>query len=226
MNNYLIAHHLGMGDHIVLCGLVRHIYEREKANGNKVYLLCYKHNERNVKRLYDDTDITLQIIERNEEIQPAIRGFDGTVEDLHLWREPKARYVDVGDEAFFINFNYPIELLTKFSIRRNEKAEKAALHKLTNGIKKYIFVHDDAERGFPIDESRLPKGMKIIRADKETPLFDLLLLIENAQERHVISSSFLCICLAMQLRNSFAHLYIRNQYLQNYLEKFNIKCLM
>lgn len=224
--NYLIAHHLGMGDHIVLNGLVRHIYEREKANNNKVFLLCYKHNERNVRRMYDDTDIDLVIIERNDQIQDAIQSFSGKVEDLHLWTEEKARYVDVGDEAFFINFNYPLSLLQNFKIRRDLKLEKKALHKLTSGEKNYIFVHDDAERGFPIDENKLPKGIKVVRADKETPLFDLLLLFENAKERHVISSSFLCICLGMKLPNTFAHLYIRNQYLQNYLEKYNIKCFM
>lgn len=224
--NYLIAHHLGMGDHIILNGLVNHIYERENKKGKKVFLLCYEHNLRNVKRMYDNKDIQFVTVKENTEIKQALINFNGEVEDLHLWTEHKAKYSDVGDEAFFINFDYPVELLTSFNIRRDLIKEKKALNKLTSGEKNYIFIHDDKERGFPIDENRLPKGYKIVRADKETPLFDLLLLFENAKEKHVISSSFLCICLAMKMKNTFAHLYIRNQYLKNYLEKYNINCLM
>jgi hypothetical protein len=226
MSKYLIAHHLGMGDMIVLNGLVRHIYDRESKAGNEVHLLCYEHNHRNVARMYDDIDMKYVLIKTNDEIGAAMRSFDGKVEDLHLWSEPKARYADVGDEAFFINFGYNLSLLTSFGIRRDMEREKEVLYKLTSGNKKFIFVHDDAERGFPIDESKLPAGYKAVRADKSIPMFDLLLTMERAKECHVISSSFLCIGIARAMKNIVAHLYLRNDYLKNYLDKYGIKTLV
>lgn len=225
MTKYLIAHHLGLGDHIVLNGLVRHIYAREKANGKEVYLLCYQHNARNVSRMYDDTDIKFLFIDNSYQISDAIARFDGEKEDLHLVGDIKYQYADYGDEAFFFNFGYDVNLLTSFSIRRDLEKEMKVMEKLTGG-EEYIFVHDDLERGFPIDENKLPNGLKIVRAEKDIPMFDLLMTMEYAKECHVISSSFLCICIANKFDNCIAHLYMRNQYLEKYLNKYGIKTLV
>lgn len=216
-----------MGDHIVLNGLVRHIYKREKHSCDKFYLLCYEHNAANVRAMYADLPkLDLLLIKTDSEIVPAIESFDGRKEDLHLDQDGYALYDKIGDEAFFISKGYPVSLLTKFKAPRNKQKEAELKQQLTGGDPNYIFVHDDAERGYPIDETKLPQGYKIVRAPKEIPMFELLGLIEDAKERHVISSSFLCICIAMKLPNTTAHLYIRNGYLKNYLEKLKISVLI
>lgn len=231
MSKYLIAHHLGMGDHIILNGLVRHIYNIERHHHEEVWLLCYEHNARNVSRMYDDIHIKLLLIPFDQtkigEVIQRFREEGGRVEDLHLVNEEKGRYSEIGDEAFFYNHGYNIELLTQFKIQRNYEREYEVYSKLTDCSLNYIFIHDDIERGYEIDKRHLPIGdYKIVRASKDIPMFDLLLLMERAKECHVISSSFLCIGIASKMKNMTAHLYMRNDYLNNYIKKYGIKTIV
>lgn len=229
---YLIAHHLGMGDHIALNGLVRHIYAREVSNGNEVWLLCYQHNLNNVKFMFMDLKLQYSIIESQTEITNRINIFEGKVEDLHLWGGQSFNYEEYADEAFCLNFNYPTSLLHEFKIIRSLDGERTAEQKLFHqyNIKdgeKFIFLHDDPKRNLLIDWSKIPKGVKVVRPGTDIPLFELLGVMEKADECHLISSSFLCIALyAKVCKNVTAHLYVKNEYLKPYLEKNGIKCLI
>ena len=226
MDNYLIAHHLGLGDHVVLNGLVRHIFNREKDSHERIYLLCYEHNLPNVKRMYSDIPLNYVLITHNSQIANAIKNFDGSVEDLHLNGKEVYKYPDYCDEAFFLNFNYPVELLQEFKVERDRDRESFVSLNL-HAYGEYLFVNDDPERGLSIDESKLPQGIRIIRPGREIPMFDLLGVMENAKECHFISSSFLCIALAYKglIKNAVAHLYVKNVFLSNHLNKYGIKTI-
>lgn len=226
-NKFLLAHHLGMGDHIVLNGLVRHIYQRESANGNEFWLLCYTKNYRNVKRMYEFDNINLLCIDRQDQIGSAINNFQGKVEDLHLWGKEKFTYPEYADEAFFLNFGYPVSLLQEFKITRALEAELQAKRKL-DAEGEYIFVHDDPERNLIIDEKYLPKDVKIVKPGNEIPMFDLLKVMADAKECHFISSSFLCIALAYKglIKNATAHLYVKNDFLAKHCNKYGIKTIV
>jgi len=225
MTTYLLSHHLGMGDHIVLNGLVRHIYEREKDNYDHFFLLCYEHNKANVMRMYQDLKIVPLPVKNDGDIVNAIRALDPTKhEDLHLNEEGLKLYNEIGDDAFFDVYGYDRELRTQFKITYTEDQKRVAKSLVPKG--KYIFVHDDEERGFKIDKNRLP-NLPIATISKQTPLFDVVEVIRNAEECHVISSSFLCWLMSDPKMNPnfITHLYVRNQYLAPYLNKYGHKTL-
>lgn len=221
-----------MGDHIILNGLVRHIYAREMANGyDKFYLVCFLHNERNVRFMYRDLpNLELLIIEEgiNSGLQTKIDEIGGTVENLYLDESGQKRYSEIGDLAFFEIFGYDPSLITKFQINRDKENEIEVERQTIFQNKDFIFVHDDFERGFKIEQVHNPNYYPLIRSWKETPLFYYLSVLEKAREIHVISSSFLCLCIAIPelAKKTTAHLYVRNTYLKTYLESRGIKVLV
>lgn len=222
---FLLSHHLGMGDHIILNGLVRHIYEREKDC--EFWLLCYERNAKNVRTMYADLDIHLLTVKDDDsDIEKTIHEFNpDKYEDLHLNETGHSLYADIGDFAFFDTFGYDRKLLNAFKLFRPEREEKSIISNYALP-ESFAFVHDDRERGYEIDKNRI--GLPIISVPKSVPLFDCLPLMKKAKEVHVISSAFLCLCIVREdLRNkTTAHLYVRNPYLKNYLEMVGIKTLV
>lgn len=224
--NKLISHHLGMGDMIVMNGLVRFIYERDKDKYDAIYLLCYEHNSRNVERMYEDlAKLKLLIIHQDNQIGGAIDGFIGDKEDFHLDQDGYALYDKIGDDAFFTK--YDKSLRKKFYIRRHDSAEEQVLKKMEwylNG-QEYIFIHDDVERGYEI--KNLPDGIKKVRLPKDVALFDGLLLMERAKECHVISSAFVCLLQSMPSlnKNVVVHTSVRNSHLMPYFVSDGLKCI-
>ncbi len=225
--NKLISHHLGMGDMIVHNGLVRHIYKRDYRKYQTIYLLCYKHNAANVRRMYDDLKkFALLEIENEYQIGNAIDSFIGDKEDFHLDQEGYTLYDQIGDDAFFLNKNYDKSLRKQFKISRDSNIENEVYNNLINGVGEYIFIHDDAERGYKIPDDKLPP-LPRVRIPKSVALFDTLKIIENAKECHVISSAFVCLLQAMPSlnKNVTVHTSVRNPHLKNYFEMDGLKTI-
>ena len=149
--NKLIAHHLGMGDHIVHCGLVRHIYKRDVRKYDTIFILCYRHNAENVKRMYEGLNkIELLIIDNENEIGTAIDNFVGDKEDFHLDQQGYELYNQIGDDAFFENKKYDKKLRKEFQVKRDLKKELEHFNNYASSHTEYIFVHDDLQRGYEI----------------------------------------------------------------------------
>ena len=223
--NKLIAHHLGMGDHIVHCGLVRHIYKRDVRKYDTIFILCYRHNAENVKRMYEGLNkIELLIIDNENEIGSAIDNFVGDKEDFHLDQQGYELYNQIGDDAFFENKKYDKKLRKEFQIKRDLKKELEHFNNYASSHNEYIFVHDDLERGYEI--KNLP-NLPIVRIPKEVPLFETLTIIERAKECHVISSAFVCLLQSMPSLNSnvTVHTSVRNSYLESYFKNDGLKTL-
>jgi len=225
--NKLISHHLGMGDMIVHNGLVRYIYKRDYRKYKTIYLLCYKHNAANVRRMYDDLKkFALLEIENEYQIGNAIDSFIGDKEDFHLNQEGYTLYDQIGDDAFFLNKNYNKSLRKQFKISRDSNIENEVYNNLINGVGEYIFIHDDAERGYKIPDDKLPP-LPRVRIPKSVALFDTLKIIENAKECHVISSAFVCLLQSMPSlnKNVTVHTSVRNPHLKNYFESDGLKTI-
>jgi len=232
MKDFILLHHLGMGDHIILNGLVRHIYEREQENCENFWLICYPYYEDNLKVMYSDLPkMKFLIVKRDEEILYALDSKKGAkIENLSLDKKGFNLYNKIGDDAFFEIFGYDKKLIQKFKIKRNKEIEENLLIKLVGaGDTDYIFVHDDFSRGYPIDITKInnKESLPIIRAEKDVPIFDLLGVMEYAKTIHVISSAFLCICIANPklAKKTTAHLTVRNMYLKSYVESKGIKVI-
>lgn len=86
-------------------------------------------------------------------------------------------------------------------------------YQLSTDLDHYAFVHDDASRSFAIDERYV--GCPIIRPDTNqfTSVLRYSRLIENADEIHVIDSSFFHLVEQLQPKGKlFFHRYVRRVY--------------
>jgi len=199
-----IYHHLGLGDHIMLNGFVRHFCELY----DKVWLFAKPTNYKNVKQMYNDLS-NLSVIALD----------DGGVRD-HMRIFSKNNYLVVGhtsdffkriddptngkyfDQLFYEDHNIPFEYKwNKFYLERNIEKEKEVYYNILglNDDSKYIFVHESIDR---LINKQIPPNIKIIRPDnKEIKLFDYLYTIEKSQQIHVMNSSFMNLIDCIQLRD-------------------------
>ena len=82
---------------------------------------------------------------------------------------------------------------------------------------KYIFVHN-------VDKDKIRNDLKIIENPDEYSIFDLITLIENAEEVHLMESSIknLVNSIKMDKPKFFYHKYVRKEYTHSF---FNAKGL-
>ena len=205
-----IWHHLGMGDYLIANGIVRHY-----ATLHDNIVLFYKSpHKQKVKRLYADL--------------PNITFKDGgTKEDQYAkgWEllNPMAPLLKVRletalppgvklEEYFYKMAKVPIDYKwNKFHFERDHTREKEVFYDILGltDDSEYIFLHDDPR----VETKGIPKHIKIIKPDNmEVELYDYLLVMERAQEVHLMSSSFFCLADCIQLQNDelYFHQYIRN----------------
>jgi hypothetical protein len=206
-----IYHHLGLGDHIICNGLVR--YFHKEHNGCKLF--CYPHNKKNVEYMYRDlNNFELVIINSDFEADSYIaqNGLSDTIK-VGFDRLPEFMPPSTFDVAFYqiANLDFSIRL-SYFHIERDLKREEELLERLNPTGDKFIFIHDDASRGFKIDESRIESNYKKIYNDNSILLFDYITLLDKAEEVHVMQSSFKDLINSYDLRNTkfFLHEYVRN----------------
>jgi len=213
MNSVYIYHHLGLGDHIICNGLVRHFAEQY----DKVFLFAKPANTKNILRMYEDNSkikiISMDDLEVNSfmEISPdnnyLVVGHNKLLQIMNSLENTKTF-----DEIFYnianIPFNYKWD---KFYIKRDLDKEKDVFYNvlhLKDG-ENFIFIHESKER--PVIKG-ISNKIKQIRPDnKEISLYDFLYTIEKAKEVHVMNSSFMNLIDCIKLRNEglFYHEYSR-----------------
>lgn len=213
MNSIYIYHHLGLGDHIICNGLVRHFAEQY----DRVFLFTKPVNVKNVLRMYED-NAQIKIIAMDDF---EIRSF--------IEISPDNNYLIIGHDRFFQIMNSseniktfdeifydmaeipPIYKWDKFYFKRDLEKERNAYYnilQLRDG-ENFIFIHESQER--PVIKE-IPRGIRQIRPDnKELSIYDFLYTIEKAKEVHVMNSSFMNLIDCIQLRNEglFYHEYSR-----------------
>lgn len=211
-----IYHHLGLGDHIVNNGMVRHFYKQY----GEITLLSYKHNVKNVQYMYRDLD-KLQVIGVESDSQADNYITSNNLDCL------KIGFGDLSgvmpelpfDRAFYklagLDFSVRFD---EFYFQRDLKKEKEVLDILNPTSDKYIFVHDDASRGFFIDMNKVTKNYKIIMNDKRFNVFDYITLIENAEEIHFMQSSFKELMCSYKLEKPILY---QHNYVRKYDESMN-----
>ena len=186
----LIYHHLGLGDHITLSPLVRHL----ASQTGTVYVMVKEWYARNVEFLYRDIP--------NIKLQKCTG--DGQAHAIfNAWHEPKLMHMYQRDwinedenkffeDGWYTSLGYePSFRKETFKFERDEEREQAAYDALVKD-ENFIFVHDDPSRGYHIHPDF---DGQIIRSDDhpEFLVFDFMKILEEAQERHVMYSSFFAI---------------------------------
>lgn len=207
-----IYHHLGLGDHIICNGMVRLFHEKYK----EIKLFCKKNNIENVNFMFSDLN--------NFELIPVNNDYD--VIDYINKNNVHSNLIKIGfsemskhqppltfDQAFYkiaemdfsVRFDY-------FRVPRNYEMEDKVYNDLNPNNEPYIFIHDDKERGFQIDKNKINSKLKIIENNTKYGLFDMLKIIENAEEIHLMQSSIkdLINSYVFTKPKIFLHLYVRN----------------
>tara|TARA_R110000824_G_scaffold332444_1_gene519061 strand:+ start:572 stop:1489 length:918 start_codon:yes stop_codon:yes gene_type:complete len=88
----------------------------------------------------------------------------------------------------------------------------------------YVFVHDDPTRKLVIEDSLLPRGLKIVRASDcyGDTIFDYIPLMEQAESCHFIDSSVALLwdrCAGKRRNENFIHRYVRADCTKPYYDK-------
>lgn len=184
-----IYHHLGLGDHIICNGMVRHFYKKFGS----VKLFCYHRNLNNVGYMYRDLpNLELIPVNSDGEADNHLNNLDKSIDRVKVGFNRLPEFMDplTFDEAFYkiVDLDFSVRF-DEFHLQRELDKEKEVLDRLNPNGEKYIFIHDDKTRGFSIDESRITSDYKKIYNDKSIPLFHCIGLIENAEEVHVMQSS-------------------------------------
>ncbi len=245
MNKVLVYTHQGLGDQIECVGMIRHIADIF----DEVHILSKSQHEDTVRYIYrDDSNVKVHVIppsgsneygDERQWVRSNLSNFDGTIltpghENYFNNIQDFNRRQVAAAPAFYEIIGVPYELkFEKFYFQRERREEDRVYKKLNPHGDKYIFVHDDASRGFSID---VETDYKIIRNDISENVFHMTKIFENAEEVHCMSSSMFCLidCMAasplletnLNQINKFLHWNVRRVFLGNgYLGADNWKVL-
>ena len=229
----------GLGDHIICNGLVRHIKEIEGS----ISIFCKSNYFENLKYMYrDDKDINvISVGEDENDSENGWRSDDLLIQkyilDNNLQNDlifaslsyrlsnPKSIYtgfksvnffntigkLECGtfDKAYYKVLGIPFNIrFDKFFLERDYSIENDICKTLNPSGEKYIFTHN-------VDRTKVRSDLKIIENPTEYNIFNLISLIENAEEVHLMESSIknLVNSFKMEKPKFFYHRYVRKEYL-------------
>lgn len=183
-----VLHHLGLGDHIICNGLVRELAKKH----DYIILICKPHNLPSVEFMYRDID-NLYFLEFDdgEKAMEYLADKEKVLVGRYNGKYWSTNTLTSFDEIFYKQIEIPhSKRWSGFYVERDRAREKSLFEKYNVREGKYTFVHDDASRGFIIDEKYL--NGKIIRPDRAFTdnIFDYIYLLQCARTIHCIDSSF------------------------------------
>lgn len=195
--------HLGLGDQIICNGMARYFVDLYKELG----IFCKTKYYDNIKYMYrDDNRITIiPLPEPDYWVEKYI--YDNKIEkDVIRAGFEKGKSFNLPfDESFYKCVDLPFEYrFTKFFLPRYLDKEIAILNIINPEREEYIFTHN-------VDRSKVRQDLKIIENPTEYSIFDLLTLIENAKEVHLMESSIKCLVGSIKMNKPkfFFHKYVR-----------------
>lgn len=202
-----VYHHLGLGDHIITNGLVHYyqeqfgevtIFSKRRNLANVEYM--YRHND-NIHVIChgsgEDSDVHEYIKENNIKEDALYIGFE---------QLDGGSVTDTFDQQFYTKNNLPWSVrFDYFNFQRDYEKENQVYEELNPDNEEYVFIHGD------IDLSKVRQDLKIIRNPENHGVFDILKLIENATECHLMESSIKCLVNSYKFEKPkfFYHQYVR-----------------
>tara|TARA_R110001583_G_scaffold88807_3_gene229918 strand:+ start:199 stop:906 length:708 start_codon:yes stop_codon:yes gene_type:complete len=217
-NELCIHHHLGLGDHFDMNGMVRNYLK----DYSKVHVFSKPNYYKMIEYMYRDEDniILVEIPGGTGEVSHAEKYYENSGCDKflrigfeHYPFNQEHLYDKNCWEFFYEQVNVPYDVRTDmFYVERNVKEESILMNKLNPGGDKFIFVHDDKSRGFTVDRSHfLDKNLLVLENDVNENIFHFIKLIEEAEEVHCMESSMKSLIdLYAKTENIFYHDF-RNQ---------------
>lgn len=208
MNTFYLYTHLGLGDIILCNGLIRNVCKQKQHVTifcKPKYYVSVSYMLRDLQNLnilpYDDTQAIehIQNISKDNVYYVGHHNIDNLIQTFTF------------DECFYKQIGLNFERRwSDFFILRDINLEDS-FFKQVAPKQPYVFIHDDFDRGFHIDETYVNKNLQIFRPTISDNIFKYCKIIENASEIHCMDSSFKHIVdsLPIQHNKLFYHLYIR-----------------
>jgi hypothetical protein len=238
----LILGHLGLGDTIIMYGMVRYY----AMGSDHVMYVAKKRYEKACTQLFSNLDnVDLLLVNDDADISPNFgadpamlegyerAGYDVVRIGLHASKNQKLPR----DPVFARNFYYQVGLdpsMTHsfFDLRRSCEREVDLYKRVVrkHGLK-YAVVHQDATRGLFVRPEHLPSNVSIYDVDdpevRSDNIFDYCMVLEKAYEIHGMDSCFML--LADRLRNvrcpMTCHDYVRKLGTRPGLYRKNVRML-
>lgn len=212
MKELLIYHHLGLGDHLICNAIVRNYAALDRYDLISVF--CKEHNVPSVECMYSDlVEVNVVPVKDDAHAEQIIADKSVGKDAAHGLRlgatGPGGFDSKQFDREFYRQAGVPFEeRWTKFRWGNCDYVEPPP--------RPYAFVHDDPERGFKIDYSRIAHWIPIIvrpnRVLGGNNIFNWARVIEEAKEVHCIPSSFSVLADSLPLVHVpqlFLHAYAR-----------------
>lgn len=212
-----IVHHLGLGDQIMLNGMVRHFAEKDD-----VRIFCKKNQEPSIRFMYRDLGDKVDVFTVDSDDPKLIwSNIKGRVIPLATYGIPDQPWKMLmhGDPSILLNWAHsiyiqagipPKYMYSKFRVDRDVNSE-------INETGDFVFIHDDPERGMNIVTDNGMREFRITRdrLSKNPNIFDYISVIENAKEVHCMDSCYAWMIELMELGNpsrNFLHVNTKVNY--------------
>jgi len=211
-NDILVVSHLGLGDHIIVNGVIRRMYHDNVFD--KMHVVVKEEFLNHVAYMYRDLEKMAFLTVPNRcgvgdpEVSAHIRNFEGKVYNCWWYGTEQVEYME---DNIMISLGYDwMEKYRSFKVQRDQELEKKVFDKIIGNEDPYIFVADDIRRGYKIDPfivSKLDPNTRVVRSCEllEFTPFELLSVIENAEEAHCMHSAFFVLIDCMSLNKLYLH---------------------
>lgn len=230
MNEIYLHPHLGLGDAIILNGLIRHYCNEYDS----VILFCKEPYYESIKWMFRDIkNLTYHVVtfhSGDSEIQNFITSNNLENKVIKFGFEKLAELCSKGEsfyDAFYLMHNFTPEFrFHNFYYERDLEIENYIFNKLNPDNEKYIFVIDDGNHhigNLKIPQGRLPTKYKIINYDKSLNyddtrflMFNYYKILENAEEIHTLETAFFEFIRSINIEKSKVYIH---SYLRKYIDK-------
>lgn len=201
-----LINHLGLGDQIMVNGMVRHLAKKED-----VAVIVTESQKETIEFMYRDIDNVKVLVTPTKQPQDIFEVYKSTGYDLmplatyrideEMWKllchhDNESKLWSLNPlmtnwcEAVYnqagVNIKY---MRSDFKVVRDKEREEKLMKTYDLEPGKYIFVHDSDGRRLTIESD-----LKVFNADStwnDFPnIFDYITVIENAKEVHCIHSSY------------------------------------
>ena len=200
----ILYHHLGLGDHFICNGIVREYAQ----NCDKLFLPCKSHNLITVRAMYEDLKKIIPVAVEND--QEASHWIYNSCLPCVAIGFNNLNQAEPFDQQFYKLAKVPFEKRWKNFFCPRSPRETRLFDDLyiSSG---YAILHEDSSRGYSINRSKI--ALPIIEISKRDgfSMTDYRLLIEYAEEIHVIDSSamFFIDSISVNTDKLFVHRYAR-----------------
>jgi len=217
-----IYQHLGLGDMIANNALVRYLIKLNKKK-KFFYIFCKQMYLNNVRFMYRDLRRINLISVPNDPLKEK-KFFSKYLENIkenyeiikigHEFYDKTAKLNQYFDKhpwhctvTFYKQFGLPDDFRFKNTYwKRDFHREKKLMKKLNIQNKKFIFIHDDPARNLIINP-KISSQTIAIKNDPKNLIFDYGLLLERAEEIHIIESSFRQMIETLNIKTKKIYLY-------------------